>query len=121
MNREIKFRVWDERFNCYIKDKSLVRINASDGKVNSIYNPKSVPWQLEQYKGEKDIKEIEIYENDLVKAHVMCLGQTIEDGYTGVVTFLEGSWMVVNKEQNKAYLLWSETLEWEVIGNVHDI
>jgi uncharacterized phage protein (TIGR01671 family) len=85
MNREIKFRVWDEKFNCWD--------NCSDGghyllipKINIVAQGRI----FQQFTGLKDINGREIYEGDIIYAHlndskyIVKFGQhTLSDEYDG--------------------------------------
>lgn len=71
---------------------------------------------LRQYTGINDIRKKEIYEKEKVKAIVTTPGEFVKNGFVGVVEFLEGQYCVVNIENEQAYPLWSETMEWELIS-----
>ncbi|EAD6849636.1 hypothetical protein AAU59_14045 [Listeria monocytogenes] len=47
------------------------------------------------------------------------VGYAPDEDFIGVVEFLEGMW-VVNNRVDKMILLWSETNESEILGNIHD-
>ena len=61
----------------------------------------------------------EIFEGDVVRQ--VRTQPTIEnETITGVVTMLEGAWLIVNDNEQLASDLWSETDENEIIGNIFE-
>lgn len=59
-----------------------------------------------------------IFEDDYVL--VKDCHPTGYDDFYGVVEFLEGAWWVDNELMQKAVLLWNESNEIEILGNIHD-
>ena len=61
----------------------------------------------------------EIFEGDVVR-QVRTQPTTENETITGVVTMLEGAWLIMNDCEQLASFLWSETDENEIIGNVYE-
>lgn len=61
----------------------------------------------------------EIFEGDVVR-QVRTQPTTENETITGVVTMLEGAWLIMNDVEQLASYLWSETGINEVIGNIYE-
>ena len=61
----------------------------------------------------------EIFEGDIVR-QVRTQPTTGNEIITGVVTMLEGAWLIMNDNEQLASYLWSEMDENEIIGNIYE-
>lgn len=63
---------------------------------------------------------VEIYEGDIIKTHAMIPGDEkyVDEVPMGVVKYNEGSYWIDNV--NSAIRLFQETIQIEVIGNIHE-
>ena len=61
----------------------------------------------------------EIFEGDVVR-QVRTQPTTENETITGVVTMIEGAWLIMNDNEQLASYLWSETDENEIIGNIYE-
>ena len=91
MNREIKFRVWDEKSNCWDKGGFYLYANEPIQKQGYI---------IQQYTGCLDCSKTEIYEGDIIQ--VVTKGNVYFDSETvhGNVIFESGSFMCHFKESD---------------------
>ena len=74
---------------------------------------------LMQSTGLKDKNDKEIFEGDIVR-QVRTQPTTENEVIIGVVTMLEGAWLIMNDCEQLASDLWSETDENEIIGNIYE-
>lgn len=74
---------------------------------------------LMQSTGILDKNNKEIFEGDVVR-QVRTQPTTENEIIIGVVTMLEGAWLIMNDNEQLASYLWSETNENEIIGNIYE-
>ena len=118
-----RFRVWDKETKTMIdvslidfKKGFLVGEHWKFGETNFMSFDEI---ELMQSTGILDKNSQEIFEGDVVRQ--VRTQPTIEnETITGVVTMLEGAWLIVNDNEQLASDLWSETDENEIIGNIYE-
>ncbi len=113
MEREIKFRAWNNDLKLYSKPFTLKSsiLNFTDN--NGLGVMKSFSDEIiEQFTGLKDKKGKEIYEGDIVE-HSM-------GGLKGVISFFEGSFIAGKAITSNSLINFNAPKYLEVIGNIHE-
>ena len=121
-----KFRAWDKHGQKMFANDELIiwngNVYANDSKKLTCNNLKG--WSIDdeyrmQSTGFFDRNDQEIFEGDIVRQE-RTQPTTENKTITGVVTMLEGAWVIMNDREQLASYLWSETDENEVLGNIYE-
>ncbi|AZF89521.1 YopX family protein [Streptococcus pneumoniae] len=117
-----KFRVWLPDIDQMLRVKALV---FEKDKTRCVCGY-SFDFYLEdenatimQSTGILDKNSREIFEGDVVR-QVRTQPTTENEVIIGVVTMIEGAWLIMNDNEQLASELWSETDENEIIGNIYE-
>ena len=118
-----KFRAWDKELQTMLdvslidfKKGILVGEHWKFGETNFM-NFDEI--KLMQSTGLKDKNGQEIFEGDVVR-QVRTQSTTENEIIIGVVTMIEGAWLIMNYGEQLASYLWSETDINEIIGNIYE-
>ena len=118
-----KFRAYDGSLNRMYQTDEVMAGNgdiwiidedsvAGDWIVNNDIN-------LMQSTGLFDKNGQEIFEGDVVR-QVRTQPTTENEIVVGIVTMIEGAWLIMNDSEQLASYLWSETDTNEIIGNIYE-
>lgn len=120
-----KFRAWDTTNKEMFKDTFAI---TESGQV-VVVEQESVACHpdyvfvdhlvIMQSTGLFDKNSQEIFEGDVVR-QVRTQPTTENEVIIGVVTMLEGAWLIMNDNEQLASYLWSEIDENEIIGNIYE-
>ena len=114
-----KFRAWD-KFDKVMRDVTLLDYNQNFvGYSYPVFMKSTMHMELMRSTGLQDKNCQEIFEGDLVR-QVRTQPTTENETITGVVTMIEGTWLIMNDNEQLASKLWSETDENEIIGNIYE-
>lgn len=118
-----KYRAWDKELQTMLdvslidfKKGVLVGEHWKFGETNFMSFDEI---KLMQSTGLKDKNDQEIFEGDVVR-QVRTQPTTENEIIIGVVTMLEGAWLIMNDGEQLASDLWSETDINEIIGNIYE-
>ena len=120
-----KFRAWDGAKKEMFKDTFAITESGQVVVVEQefVTSPPDYVFVdhlvIMQSTGLKDLNGVEIFEGDVVR-QVRTQPTTENETITGVVTMLEGAWLIMNDCEQLASDLWSETDENEIIGNIYE-
>ena len=113
MNREIKFRVWDEKYNQW--DTSPLTIHPAESVVKQ-------GRVIQQFTGLKDKHGKEIYEGDIVEYNSWTTG-SYGSKFTGEIRLREetAGFTLFDKADGNEQILWREEQDYlVVIGNIFE-
>lgn len=122
----LKYRAWDKHEQKMFTNDELIiwngNVYANDSKKLTCNNLKG--WSIDdeylmQSTGLVDKNGKEIFEGDVVR-QVRTQPTTENEIIIGVVTMIEGAWLIMNDCEQLASKLWSETDENEIIGNIYE-
>ncbi|MEK4488312.1 YopX family protein [Paenibacillus sp. FSL L8-0493] len=116
MSREIKFRGWDGT-QMYTPIIGIEGEIFRDYRDVEDFNPAPHD-DLMQYTGLKDTYGREIYEEDICIAEEMLF--PLSSTRTGIVKFIDGSFLLENLDGKDGDYLFSETAETTIIGNIYE-
>ena len=120
-----KYRAWDSAKKEMFKDTFAI---TESGQVVVVEQESVASFPdyvfvehlvIMQSTGLVDEKGVEIFEGDVVR-QVRTQPTTENEIIIGVVTMIEGTWLIMNDCEQLASKLWSETDENEIIGNSYE-
>ena len=128
-----RFRAWLKKKKKMVATDDLVNISFEDEEIcvqtlyfeEGLISERDLDYyefdeiELMQSTGFFDKNNKEIFEGDIVR-QVRTQPTTENETITGVVTILEGAWLIMNDNEQLASYLWSETDENEIIGNIYE-
>lgn len=110
--REIKFRIFNKHTKQMIYDTGMaMRDMFENGFVTEDEHR-----YLMQYTGFKDKNGREIYEGDII----MQLSERTYDDFTGVVKFIDGSYVIESADGKTSVYLFDEVAFNVLIGNIYE-
>ena len=121
-----KFRAWHNELGrmmlvntMFFFANELEELELNDSIMNDNIPVYPDEIELMQSTGLLDKNGKEIFEGDIVR-QVRTQPTTENEIIIGVVTMIEGTWLIMNDCEQLASKLWSETDENEIIGNIYE-
>ena len=126
-----KFRAWISEADTMANDLKGIDLENETVVLRKLYYEDGFPVETEVFEveignailmqstGLKDKNGKEIFEGDVVR-QVRTQPTTENEIIIGVVTMLEGAWLIMNDGEQLASYLWSETDINEIIGNIYE-
>lgn len=116
--RDIKFRAWNNEFKEF-NFMSPAYYLGSKGLLDNWPDSEHSVW--EQYTGIKDTNDVEVYEGDIIKFHVVMLSPDDKVGY--VTYYPEYGYSIMlplGRVLRQEYWASGDKHTIEVVGNIHE-
>ena len=120
MNREIKFRAWDSKYECMDYNFFISNLGGAFGEPEKYYDTPNIEIDeapdlaVMQYTGLKDKNGVEIYEGDIV--NFFCDSESLNF----VVSMIKGACFAAHRKSNDSDFYFLDDFEYLVIGNIYE-
>jgi uncharacterized phage protein (TIGR01671 family) len=129
--REIKFRAWDLYNNRMVENPYIFEKATKHNNNGNDLNPSFIfyedwrdiddgisrPCHIMQYTGLKDLKDIEIYEGDIIKSNSKTNFKVVFGDGSNKYDYING-WILIGIQSSIQWLLSAEG-KYEIIGNIY--
>ncbi len=120
--REIKFRVWDNKFLNWIKRPSDIIMNLGTGEVKGKNGGVGYVkhWIVNQFTGLKDKNGVEIYEGDILSEDGYLIGEIYFSNLYGLMIKGESCNRALHNFCLNSEIMNGNLKDLEVIGNIYE-